>query len=228
MLDTETLFHLLQSGYQPVVYLIFLVIALKAKPFVAKNWLIAIFVIWLLVSVYQFLQILFFGLLNGHLVISWLVDYSQFYYMLNELSIQVLLMVFLTGLWAHYRFNVGTINQLLFSWRGRISRSLYWVLVAITLNGFIVLFRFVTDWKIPGNNMAYEIFSGVFFMAVAAILAWINIMISIKRFHDCNKTGWCVLGLMIPVIGPLFGLIYLGFFKGTDGKNDYGEDPVLS
>ncbi|MCG7530490.1 DUF805 domain-containing protein [Psychrobium sp. MM17-31] len=227
MPDTDTLIRFLRDAYQPAVYIVFLVIALKMKPFVARSWLVATIVIWLLASLYYAL-LSSVDLLGGVFGFSWRYDYYQWLNMLTELATQVLLILFLVGLWTHYRLNVGNVKQLLFSWQGRISRSVYWLLGGITLNGFIVLLRYAMAWRVPENNMAYEIFSGVFFMAVAAILAWINIMISIKRFHDCNKTGWCVLALMIPIIGPLFGLIYLGFFKGTSGKNDFGEDPILS
>ncbi|MGB1296772.1 MAG: DUF805 domain-containing protein [Psychrobium sp.] len=226
MQDTETVIRLLRDTYQPAVYIIFLIITLKVKPFVARNWLVATLTIWLLVSIYHFLQTLFLDLLRGHFAFNWLMDYSQLSYLMAELGTQVLLMVFLTGLWTHYKLNVGTVKQLLFSWQGRISRSVYWLLSAITLNGLIVMMRFAMGWRVPADNLTYEIFSGVFFMAIIAVFAWINIMISIKRFHDCNKTGWCAWGLLIPVIGPLFCFVYLGFFKGTEGKNNYGEDTI--
>jgi uncharacterized membrane protein YhaH (DUF805 family) len=47
-------------------------------------------------------------------------------------------------------------------------------------------------------------------------------MVYIKRFHDRDKTGWWVLIGLIPLIGPLWLLIELGFLKGTDGANRFG------
>ncbi len=227
MQDMEQIFHFVSDVYQSVVYIIFLIIILNIKPFVARRWLVTTIAIWLMASIYTLLQSLRY-LVGSELLFINLGNYYQMTYMMTEFSTQVLLMVFLTGLWAHYRLKVSPLDRLLFSWRGRVSRSVYWLLTAITLNGFIVIMRYMTDWRIPENNVAYEIFSGVFFMATAAIFTWINIVTSIKRFHDCNRSGWCAWGLLIPVIGPLFCLVYLGFFKGTEGKNKYGDDPILN
>ena len=55
---------------------------------------------------------------------------------------------------------------------------------------------------------------------------WITITISIKRFHDRGKSGWWILIMFIPLIGPLWWLIELGFFRGDPGPNAYGPPAV--
>ena len=58
-------------------------------------------------------------------------------------------------------------------------------------------------------------------------LLWFMCYISlvIRRLHDLDKGGvWAILTL-IPIVNFFFG-IYLLFFKGTDGYNQYGEDPL--
>ena len=53
-----------------------------------------------------------------------------------------------------------------------------------------------------------------------------SIMLQIRRLHDLDKSAWFVLLSAIPGVNLLFGL-YLLFFKGTDGTNQYGYDPLL-
>jgi uncharacterized membrane protein YhaH (DUF805 family) len=54
---------------------------------------------------------------------------------------------------------------------------------------------------------------------------WASLAISVKRWHDRNKSGWWVLIALIPVVGGLWTLIENGFLAGSDGPNRYGEDP---
>ena len=50
----------------------------------------------------------------------------------------------------------------------------------------------------------------------------------IKRWHDMDKSGlWCLVNL-IPILGNTYALIELGFQRGTEGPNDYGDDPSCS
>ena len=53
-----------------------------------------------------------------------------------------------------------------------------------------------------------------------------SVMLQIRRLHDLDKSAWFVLLSAIPGVNLLFGL-YLLFFKGTDGTNQYGYDPLL-
>jgi len=48
-------------------------------------------------------------------------------------------------------------------------------------------------------------------------------VIQIRRWHDRDKSGWWVFIGFIPIIGPLWTLIELGFLPGTPGPNHYGE-----
>ncbi|SHI58758.1 Uncharacterized membrane protein YhaH, DUF805 family [Anaerovibrio lipolyticus DSM 3074] len=55
------------------------------------------------------------------------------------------------------------------------------------------------------------------------VLSYMNTM---KRCHDLDKTGWLAISTFIPVVNLLVG-IYLLFFKGTEGPNQYGDDPLM-
>lgn len=51
--------------------------------------------------------------------------------------------------------------------------------------------------------------------------------LNIKRLHDLDKSGWFLLLNLIPIVN--WGLsIYLLFFKGTEGPNRFGADPLAA
>ena len=52
-----------------------------------------------------------------------------------------------------------------------------------------------------------------------------SIMLLIRRLHDLNRPGWWCLGMLIPLLNIVLA-VYVLFFKGTDGPNDYGPDPL--
>lgn len=54
-----------------------------------------------------------------------------------------------------------------------------------------------------------------------------SIMISIRRLHDLNKSGWFMLFLIIPFVNLVF-ILYLYLAPGTVGENKYGADPLES
>ena len=53
-------------------------------------------------------------------------------------------------------------------------------------------------------------------------------VISIRRLHDMNRSGWLILLFLLPIVNILLGL-YLLLGSGTAGVNNYGlprETPV--
>ena len=54
-----------------------------------------------------------------------------------------------------------------------------------------------------------------------------GIMVSIRRLHDLDKTGWWLLIALIPFVNIIFAL-YLYLMPGTVGRNRFGEDPLQS
>jgi uncharacterized membrane protein YhaH (DUF805 family) len=112
-----------------------------------------------------------------------------------------------------------TPKQILFSFKGRIRRSTYWiyyigmmvaVLVAMAVLGFVGV---------------SESILGIFAVVLYIPLIWISLAIQIKRWHDRNKSGWWVLITLIPLIGAIWALVENGFLEGTPGPNDYGPSP---
>lgn len=50
-------------------------------------------------------------------------------------------------------------------------------------------------------------------------------VLCIKRSHDTNRSGWFGVLAFIP-IACLYSYFVLFFTRGTDGPNDYGNDPL--
>jgi len=69
-------------------------------------------------------------------------------------------------------------------------------------------------------------------MGIAGILVFIyalavfvpNLAVMVRRLHDQDKTGWLVLLILVPAIGPLILLVFM-LMEGTRGDNKYGPDP---
>jgi uncharacterized membrane protein YhaH (DUF805 family) len=64
-------------------------------------------------------------------------------------------------------------------------------------------------------------FTGIFWL----ISIYSVIVINIKRIHDRNRIGWFLLLGLIPFVN-IWVMIELGFLKGSEGSNDYGDDPL--
>jgi uncharacterized membrane protein YhaH (DUF805 family) len=92
-------------------------------------------------------------------------------------------------------------------YEGRITRMAYWCRAAICIFILILSFYFLRR-----DVMLVRIRVGL--QLLITVFMWIQ---GIKRMHDVNKSGWYFL---IPVYGFM-----LLFAPGTNGKNDYGEDP---
>jgi uncharacterized membrane protein YhaH (DUF805 family) len=112
-------------------------------------------------------------------------------------------------------------KQLLLSYDGRISRQPYWlgtlalVVVAVAVGVVLTLLSGEESGQLSS------------FVAQLAIL-YPALCLSMKRWHDRNKSGWWVLINLIPIIGGLWTLVECGFLRGTVGSNDYGPDPLAA
>lgn len=67
------------------------------------------------------------------------------------------------------------------------------------------------------------VFIGVLGLAYVAVMA-VFIIIVIQRLHDLNQSGWFSLLLLVPLVN-LFLAIYLLFWPGSEGRNNYGGHP---
>ena len=105
------------------------------------------------------------------------------------------------------------LKYLYFSAEGRIKRQPYW-LGSIPL----VVIQIIVE-------IAVESTGNPTFAFINLILIWPGVMISIKRCHDLDRSGWFSLVLIIPIV-QLWPMVELGFFQGTAGPNKFGENPL--
>ena len=114
------------------------------------------------------------------------------------------------------------IKALYTTYNGRISRSQYWI-GFVGLIVIAILFGLALGLLgLTGEGEA-SILEGLFTLGMMAL----GFALYIKRFHDMDKSGWFSLLMLIPFINLAVGLFWLGFVKGADGANSYGEDPLL-
>lgn len=116
--------------------------------------------------------------------------------------------------------NQMDLMSLYFSGKGRISRKVYW-LASLPLAALWVLCELLKE-EVAGG--AAGVVLPIFLLASLVP----NFMLSIKRSHDRDKSGWFVLVGVIPVLGPLWLLVELGFLRGTVGPNRFGADPLAA
>jgi uncharacterized membrane protein YhaH (DUF805 family) len=72
---------------------------------------------------------------------------------------------------------------------------------------------------------------GIIGMLVMALVYIGSIVISVmfakRRLNDLNRSGWWMLLFLVPVVNLLM-VIYLLFFPGTDGANNFGPAPIAN
>jgi uncharacterized membrane protein YhaH (DUF805 family) len=108
--------------------------------------------------------------------------------------------------------------RLFFSLQGRVSRRQFWLYGVFALLGLAVLGHMLLGIaRVPARRAD---------LIVNLLLLWPALAVSVKRWHDRDKSGWWVLLNLLPVIGWLWALIDNGFLRGTAGPNRFGEDPL--
>ena len=105
-------------------------------------------------------------------------------------------------------------TALLFGFGGRIGRGLFW-LVQVPLIGIGWIYADRVD-PLLARWFPYSVFEGLAFaLILAAPLIWVQVAITIKRYHDRGKAGFWSLLLLIPVLGWAGVLIECGLLPGA-------------
>ncbi len=101
---------------------------------------------------------------------------------------------------------------------GRASRSAFWYW---TLFAFLVgIVADIIDYGVgSGSGVISELWG------LATLLP--NLAVGARRLHDTDRSGFWLFLILLPLIG-LIVLIVWWCFKGTNGSNQYGPDPVTA
>lgn len=129
-------------------------------------------------------------------------------------------------------------KHLLTSFEGRISRQPFWLSILVLL---------VIEWVVmivlgmvfgismmggmdPGMDpeaAASAAMTGMTPLVIVSLLfLYPALAIYTKRWHDRGKSGWWTLIILVPLIGSIWMLVECGFLRGTEGPNQYGNDPL--
>jgi uncharacterized membrane protein YhaH (DUF805 family) len=122
-------------------------------------------------------------------------------------------------------------TNLLFGFRGRITRAKFWLVALAIFVVELILFAALGGnaamWANPQAALAaIGPVAGIVFLIFAVVVTWISLAVAVKRYHDRDKSGWWLLIIFVPVIGGLWYLIECGFLRGSEGHNNYGPDPL--
>lgn len=143
-----------------------------------------------------------------------------------------------------------TIGWLWTSLQGRATRTDFWIRYVLLAVPIVIVAGLIDASMGTRRNPGY-----VVGLIAYIALFWPSLAVGIKRLHDCNLPGYHVVALFalqigatvllyilidariirskvgvyaiqaIPFLYGLWQFIVMGFFRGTDGENDYGPDP---
>lgn len=116
-------------------------------------------------------------------------------------------------------------KELFFTSKGRLNRKSY-IYRNFFLSFVLNIIRIILAVLAAYIDALELLFTGLLY--VLGIFGFVaGIMMLERRLHDLDKSGWWMLLLCVPLVNILF-YIYILFFKGTEGPNQYGEDPLQS
>ena len=130
---------------------------------------------------------------------------------------------FVTLTEIHEGFN----NRRFFDWHGRVSRvqflaySTFNALIALML--VALLFVMIGGFQGMVNASSEQLPMSLLGASSVgmAVLFYLQLAVSKRRFNDLNKTGWLALLMLVPGVNILVYL-YLLAVEGTAGANYYG------
>ncbi len=126
----------------------------------------------------------------------------------------------------------GSLIWFLFSPRGRVSRSEFWVfhltLAILAFLGLLAIGLTYTPYRVGSGavSLTAQILIGYAIIGLLALAVLSSLAVSAKRFHDRGRPGWWALIGLVPVIGSAWLVVECGCLRGTSGPNRYGPDPL--
>lgn len=113
--------------------------------------------------------------------------------------------------------------------RGRSGRPEYWMfqfflmLQIAVMVALIVAFAPSDGGSLPWTSPVTMLLT-VLGTAAAVGWLWAGLALSVRRYHDQDRSGWFVLLGAIPYVGGLIAFVFM-CMPGTVGPNRFGPDP---
>ena len=120
-------------------------------------------------------------------------------------------------------------QQILFSGKGRIRRSQYWLWSVLKFIFFAIIYSIAG--MITGSSQQLMAAGTippamiVVYLVCIPLSIYMGACIGAKRWHDRDRSGWMYLILFIPLVGVIWNLVECGCLDGTQGPNQYGPSP---
>jgi uncharacterized membrane protein YhaH (DUF805 family) len=113
--------------------------------------------------------------------------------------------------------------------QGRSARIEYWMFQLCVLLQLVAVVALIMalapreDRAMPWASLPVLLLT---VLAVVGGLAWLwaGLALTVRRFHDQDRSGWFVLLGAIPYVGGLISLVFM-CMPGTVGPNRFGADP---
>lgn len=114
----------------------------------------------------------------------------------------------------------------IFSFNGRIGRLRYLAYgIGVNMLLMLIMLPVVSGMAFVMSGDGLSMF-GIVLIAtfyIASIL--ISVMFGKRRLNDLDRSGWWFLLFIVPIVNLILA-IYLLFFPGTDGSNNFGSAPA--
>lgn len=116
------------------------------------------------------------------------------------------------------------LSWLLFSYKGRINRKVFWLHLLTLLFSTIIFggIGIIVEYLPILLEVPIKLSIGAAFL----VLVYTQLPITVKRLHDMDHSGGWIIFFMIPFIGFVALLMSCGIMVGTQGTNKYGEAPI--
>jgi uncharacterized membrane protein YhaH (DUF805 family) len=116
----------------------------------------------------------------------------------------------------------------IFSFKGRIGRlrylaygvGIYLVFMVIMMGVAVIVGMSMAAGGESAMSAVVVILMGILYIAMIVM----SVMIAKRRLNDLNRSGWWFLLFIVPLINFVMA-IYVIFFPGTEGSNNFGPAP---
>lgn len=211
---------LIQSWTPAIVYFFLIIICLVKLNKGGREYFALGFGFQLIASL-NFRVASIFGLLPEYRTIFYQFNFALFLFF----TISLFIGIYKLASQNHIQNTDLKFNELVFSFSGRINRKKFWIIWSITMLFSLIVGLMIKEIS-NRNGTGPLVFVIIILILYLIPSMWISLAIQVKRWHDRNKSGWMVLINFIPIIGQIWAIIELGFLKGTEGPNKYGNDPI--